>query len=321
MHDRNGAPLTIITIGGSAGALEPLQRLVSLLPDDLAASVFVTMHTPPDAVSALPHILSRAGPIFAAHAIDGAPFKSGQIYIAPPDRHLLVGTTTMHVTSAAKENGHRPSIDVLFRSAAQSHGSATCAVLLSGTLDDGVSGMEAVQSSGGLTIAQDPQEAQFSDMPGSAVRAGVADRICSSVEISQLIRDFSEEQGSSVPLRVPEEATDPRTAGLPSIYTCPDCHGTLWELESGGGLRFRCRTGHSYNPDSIVSLQRDDIERSLYAALRALQERADILRRMARSATQRGDSRAAKRFEQQASAAQQDQERLSGTIDHLLSQH
>src|SRR5579862_5282261 len=140
---------SVVVIGGSAGALDPLRRLVADIPPDFSAAIFVANHVPPDSVSALPHILTRSGALFATHAIDQAPIAPGRIIVAPPDHHLTLQDGVMRVDQGPLENNHRPSIDVLFRSAAISLKSAVCAILLSGTLDDGAAGIVAVHEAGG----------------------------------------------------------------------------------------------------------------------------------------------------------------------------
>ncbi|MFN2449033.1 MAG: chemotaxis protein CheB [Candidatus Baltobacteraceae bacterium] len=317
MHTRNGRHVSAVCIGGSAGALEPLQRVVATLPESIDAAVFVTVHTPADAVSALPHILSRSSPLFATHALDGAPFTGGRIYIAPPDCHLIVNEATMSVVKGAKENGYRPSIDVLFRSAAQSHGAAACGVLLSGALDDGVAGLQAIHQAKGYCIAQEPEEAAFSDMPLNAIRMGNVDAVRSADAIATEILAFAlraVQNGAYGARPQPDERRD----GRPSVFTCPDCGGTLWEQREGQ-MHFRCRTGHSYSPETMASLQRDEIERALFSAMRALQERGDMLARISERALERGDARTVSRLQQQIETGKGEQDAINRILDRLLS--
>ncbi len=317
MAAQNGLKTGVICIGGSAGALEPLQRIVAQLPETLAAPVFVTVHTPAHSVSALPHILSRAGPLFATHAIDGAPFAAGRIYVAPPDCHLVVAHGTMGVVAGAKENGYRPSIDVLFRSAAQAYGRATCGVLLSGALNDGVAGLGSIRAAGGLTMAQDPEEALFGDMPSNAIQSESVDVVRPADRIAQELMRFAT-AAASLGAQPADVAPDERAHGQPSVFTCPDCGGTLWELDAEGALHFRCRTGHSYNTGSMAALQRENIEKSLYTANRALKERADLLRRVANRAAENGDDRTVMRMERQIEAARDDQLEYRSGVGALI---
>jgi two-component system, chemotaxis family, protein-glutamate methylesterase/glutaminase len=317
---QNGSTFAVIVIGGSAGAFEPLKRIVGGLPDNLPAAVFVTTHTSPDSISAVPHILARAGSLFATHALDRAPIAPGRIIVAPPDFHLALQDRVMRVTKGPKENGSRPSIDVLFRSAAEHFGPAVCGVLLSGTLDDGVAGLREIRENGGLAIVQDPEEALFGDMPYNALKAKAADVVHPSPEIAPAITAFAHR---IVDLNVQHKArttSDPRVDGTPSVFTCPDCGGTLWETDEEGFLRFRCRTGHSYNSNSMLAVQRDSVEQSLWSAIRVLEERADLLRRIGRRARLRGDQRMADRLLRQEEQTRNDQAQLHKALTDLLSQ-
>jgi two-component system chemotaxis response regulator CheB len=320
MNASNGASFAVVAIGGSAGAFEPLKRIVAGLPDGLPAAVFVTTHTSPDSISAVPHILARAGALFATHALDGAPIAPGRIIVAPPDCHLAIQDGVMRVTKGPKENGSRPSIDVLFRSAAEQYGPAVCGVLLSGTLDDGVAGLRTIRANAGLAIVQDPEEALFGDMPHNALRAKAVDMVHPSDEIASDIIAFAERVVDLNVKAARREQPDPRKAGMPSVFTCPDCGGTLWETDDEGLLRFRCRTGHSYTTNSMLSLQRDSVEQSLWMAIRVLEERADLLRRIARRAQERGDTRTADRLSRQEQNTRSEQAQIQRALGELLSQ-
>jgi two-component system, chemotaxis family, protein-glutamate methylesterase/glutaminase len=166
----------IVLIGASAGGVQAISRVVAELPRDLRASVFVVLHISRGR-SMLPEILSRASRLPAAHPTDGEPVQYGRIYIAPPDNHMLVENGRVRAVRTANENGLRPALDPLFRSAARAYGPRVIAVVLTGTLDDGTAGAAAVKLGGGVTIAQDPDEAFAPGMPASAVNAGVIDSV------------------------------------------------------------------------------------------------------------------------------------------------
>src|SRR5262249_11645932 len=150
----------IIVVGASAGGVDALAEVVGGLPADFPASVFVVCHFPPGGRSILPQILSRSGPLLATHAADGASFHAGHIYIAPPDRHVLLGRGgRMRAPRGPRENNHRPAVDPLFRSAARYYGSRVIGVILTGALNDGVAGLIAVRAAGGVAAIQDPKDA------------------------------------------------------------------------------------------------------------------------------------------------------------------
>lgn len=317
MNDRSEHGFPAVVIGGSAGALDPLRQFVGELPSNFAAAVFVATHTPPDSVSALPHLLTRSGALFATHAIDGAPIAPGRIIVAPPDHHLVVEDGVMRVLLGPTENNHRPSIDVLFRSAALSFKSGVCGVLLSGTLDDGAAGMVAIHDAGGATFVQEPEDAQFPDMPLNAIKTGAVDDAYPAGDLFGAVARWMALPKVANPKAIAPR--DERDIGNPSVFTCPDCGGTLWELDEGGVLRFRCRTGHAYNAQSMLSAQQTKLEAALWASLRALQERRDLLRRMMRRSRTNDQNATIQRLQRQCVEVETDMERVHAALVSLTS--
>ena len=258
----------IIVIGGSAGALEVLPTLVAKLPHDLQAAVFIVLHISPARESLLPHILTRAGRMPASQPADHERIKYGQIYVAPPDQHLILENRHISLVHGPKENRSRPAIDPLFRSAAVNYGPRVIGVLLSGSLDDGTAGLRAIKQRGGITIVQDPADAIYQGMPESAIYNNSVDHIVKADAIASLLRqlvgeEIREKEGSesmSGDLRKEDELLKQRLEpakmiettdelGQLSMFTCPECQGTLWELKDGELLRYRCHAGHAYSID------------------------------------------------------------------------
>jgi two-component system chemotaxis response regulator CheB len=309
----------IVVVGASAGGVEALRTIVSELPADLPAAVFVVLHVPAIATSVLPAILQRAGELPAAHAEDGAEIERGRVYIAPPDHHLLIQPGFIRVNSGPKENGYRPAIDPTFRTAAATYGSRVIGVVLSGVLDDGSAGLAAVKSHGGRALVQDPEDALYPMMPKSAIQAAEPDLVLPPTELAAAIVSISHEAAPKtlVPtgdalldderfIEIDRAASDSPQSGSPSGFVCPDCGGALWESEEETGLReFRCRTGHGYSVETLAAEQTEVVESALWGALRALEERAAMARRMAARFRERGSKTSAARFEQQADAAGQ----------------
>ena len=259
----------VIVIGASAGGVEALVALVHDLPPDLPAALFVVLHIPPYGTSVLPAILSRKGPLPARHPTDGEAIQPGHIYIAPPDYHLLIDGDRIRLSRGPNENGHRPAIDTLFRSAARSAGPRVIGVVLSGALDDGTAGLQAMKMRGGLAVVQDPEDALFSSMPRSAVDNVAVDHVLPLSAIAPALATLTrqpvpEQEEAAVPDEMEIEvgvaemdmaALEADRAGAPSGYACPDCHGVLWEVQEGELVRFRCRVGHAYSPDSLLASQ------------------------------------------------------------------
>jgi two-component system, chemotaxis family, protein-glutamate methylesterase/glutaminase len=305
----------VIVVGASAGGVEALVRLVSDLPRDLDAAVAVALHTPEHSPSALPSILSRHGALPAAHARDGEPLVHTRIYVAPPGRHLLIKRRTIRSVNGPHENGHRPAVDPLFRTAARAHGARVMGVILSGSLDDGTAGLAAIKAAGGASLVQEPSDAMFDGMPSSAIDYVAADFVgpadALARELVRRTRQLAANQSEGPMAEEFEDALDivemdrgtsnPDTWNAnPSQFTCPECHGSLWEVREGGIVRYRCRTGHAYSPETLVSEQTHSIEEALFTALRALEENVSLLRRLHDKAHARGHNRSASRFLSQA---------------------
>lgn len=179
----------IIVVGASAGGVEALQVLAAGLATDLPASMFVVLHIGPgiDGQSLLPEILARAGPLPVKHPMDGEEIRRAQIYVAPPDCHMLLRPGHVHVLHGPKENRTRPSINPLFRSAAAAYGPRVTGVILTGLLDDGVAGLAEIKRRGGLAIVQDPATAFCPSMPETALMSVDVDHVASLHGIAELL--------------------------------------------------------------------------------------------------------------------------------------
>jgi two-component system, chemotaxis family, protein-glutamate methylesterase/glutaminase len=283
----------IVVIGASAGGVEALRELVEGLPRELPAAVFIVLHVSPGGTSVLPQILARRTTLAVAAAGQGDPIERGRVYVAPPDHHMLLDDGHVILTRGPRENGLRPAIDPLFRSAARAFGPRVIGVVLSGALDDGTAGLKMITDSGGLGLVQDPAEALYPSMPQHALEydapravplAEMADTICAMLdEPVPLDPEPAGSAGNPDPPGVEERSddVDPRSGSLTAL-TCPECGGALWEHDEEGLLRFRCHVGHAYSADSLEVGQSQALEMALWAALRSLQERADFFRRLAR---------------------------------------
>jgi two-component system, chemotaxis family, protein-glutamate methylesterase/glutaminase len=287
-RDLAGRP--IVVVGASAGGIEALRTLVASLPPDLPASLFVVLHVGATSLSVLPDILTRSGPLAATVAADGEPIRRGRIYVAPPDRHLLVERGRVRVGHGPKEHRFRPAVDPLFRSAAAAYGRRAIGVILSGTLGDGAMGLRALKNRGGLAIVQDPADALFQSMPQRALELVAVDHAVPVAKMGVLLARVCREGGSG-----PEPASSDEKWTLAGLV-CPDCGGALSEQGEGLGIHFRCHTGHAYDDQSLLPAQDDAIENALFAAARALAEKASLLRRMSSRAQAAGHKRVAEQF-------------------------
>ncbi|MBK8020963.1 MAG: chemotaxis protein CheB [Chloroflexi bacterium] len=307
----------IIVIGASAGGVEALKALVARLPEDLPASLFIVLHLSPHGTSLLPNILNRAGPLLAVHPQDRQPIENGRIYAAPSDMHLLVKNGYVTLSRGPRENGHRPAVDPMFRTAARYYGSRVVGVILSGTLDDGTAGMLAVKLRNGVTIVQDPEEALFAGMPNSAIEHVSIDHVARIEQIAELLIQYAHEPVPSDANTVVSDTLEVETdmaeledihhgsdqLGNPSAFACPECGGALREIHHKGLVRFRCRVGHSYSAQTLLAEQSDAVEDALWVALRALEESASLSDRLAERSREQGRHFGESLFAEQAASA------------------
>jgi two-component system chemotaxis response regulator CheB len=301
MSAENGGDLgphrDIVVIGASAGGLGALREIVEALPRDLPAAVFVVMHSTSDFGSRLAEILAGWGPLPAHTAVHGERIRPGQIYVAPNDSHLTLHRDFVRVTRGPKENGHRPAVDPLFRTAARMYGNRVVGVVLTGNLSCGTEGLMAVKANGGIAVVQSDPE--YSGMPRSA-RLHV--EIDHAVPVSSIAEVLQRLVTEPIPEESEAEAEGPHTtAPQHSPIVCPTCQGSMVESIEGGLLRFRCHVGHAFGVDSLLAEQSESLEAALWASVRSLEESAQLADRLANS----GDRRLAPRFRDKASALRQ----------------
>ena len=297
----------VVLVGASAGGVESLRTFVGLLPADLPAVVLVVLHVPPSGPPVLPDILGRASALPVAFAVGGEDLGPGRVLVAPPDHHLLVLEDHLHLSRGPRENGHRPALDVLFRSAAHALGRRAVAVVLSGTMDDGTAGAVSVDRRGGAVLVQDPDEAAYPEMPRSVLVAVPAARAVGvaglAAEVVRLCR---------TPVVRPEPALSP--SGAAAGLGCPECDRPLVQVDDGGSLEFRCAAGHAWSAASLLQQQAEAMEGALWTALRSLEEKAVLSHQLALRAQERGSLFSAQRFEGQA----EDAERSAELVRRLI---
>jgi two-component system, chemotaxis family, protein-glutamate methylesterase/glutaminase len=307
----------IVVVGASAGGIEAVVELAGHLPRDFPGSLFVVIHFPGSASSTLPQILSRAGPLAARHAQDGEPIQTGRIYVAPPDLHMLLEAGHIRLSGGPKENGSRPAIDPLFRTAARSYGPRVIGVILSGNLNDGTAGLITIKQRGGVAMVQTLESALYPGMPTSAMEHLAVDYALPPGEIAELLSELAQQPVDAVEVRALSNEVDPvdqqdevgnedrhTQPGIPSTMSCPECHGVLWEMKDQELVRFRCRVGHAYSAEALLIHQSENLEAALWTALRALEEHSALSQRLASRAGSRGHARSASTFTEQAMDAE-----------------
>jgi two-component system chemotaxis response regulator CheB len=276
----------VVGVGASAGGLDALLRIVRTLRADLPLAICIVLHVPATGRSLLGPILDRQTDFDVKVAEDGEAIRPGRAYVAPPDRHLTVAAGRLQLGRGPKENGVRPAVDPMLRSLA-AYGEHAVAVILSGALGDGSTGALLVKQAGGAVVVQDPDDATVPSMPESAIRAvGDVDAVLTASQIGEALAHMAHgtaEIGGELVINSDEglELGPERPSGPPSAFTCPECHGPLWEASEGDLVRYRCRVGHAYSEDSMMIEQGSAVESALWSALEALEERAEFLRRLA----------------------------------------
>ena len=291
----------LVAIGTSAGGVEALLYLVKRLPIEFPASVLVTIHMPGRARSSLDEVLTRAGPLPARFAREGDVVKKGCIYLAPPDRHLLLDDYRVLLGIGPRENNSRPAIDAMLRSVAICCGARAIGLVLTGTLGDGASGLWAVRTCGGITVVQDPRDAAFAEMPLTALNRANPDHVVSLSAMPALLAHLVHEPaGDKVPAphnlrREVEIARSARTAmstmdhlGRRSVLSCPDCGGVMWEIDEGDLARYRCHVGHTYTAELMSLALDENLRRALASAQRALEERVALAFKLHEQAAVKG---------------------------------
>ena len=322
----------VVAVGASAGGVEALRALVGGLPPDYPGVVMIVLHVPRDAPSALPNILNRSGPLPAAIAVDSEELRRGRIYVAPNDHHLLILDGRIRLTRGAAENGHRPAIDPLFRSIARAFGRRAVGVVLSGSRDDGAAGLANIAARDGVAVVQDPADALYPWMPRAALAQVPTGYVAPAAKIGGLIAGITAMELPETPATdagYPEDQTlfdaELAMAELTPIttdelapaagYGCPSCGGALFQIDAGPVPRYRCRVGHAWTAESLLDEQALALEGALWMALRALEEKSALSRRMASSQSHHHAFSGA-RFRDMAA----DAEAAGETIRRLISQ-
>jgi two-component system chemotaxis response regulator CheB len=332
------AKRNIIVLGGSTGSFEVFKTIAAGLPEGLDAALFIVWHMSPDVRGILPQVLRNAGPLDAVEATDGEPIRTGKIYVARPDHHLLIEDSRVLITRGPKENRFRPAIDPLFRSAAFNFGTRVIGVITSGALDDGTSGLWEIKNRGGVAIAQDPNEAEIASMPENAIRSTSVDHIVSSREIAPLIVRLSQQEAGEYEVSMQDKDRNQQMReeiqiaaednalrkgvfqrGELTPYTCPECSGVLARLREGDRIRFRCHTGHAFSADALLAALTEKIEESLWNAIRGVDESIMLLNHLGDHFAEVNNGRLAAQFFKKANEASSRNDRIRQVVfDHEL---
>lgn len=308
-------PGYIVVIGASAGGFTALTELVRQLDTDIDAAYFIVLHLSAKSISGyLAHRLQEFTDLKCLLAMDGLPVRRGHVYVAVPNQHLMVNENAeVRLANGPTENRWRPSIDVLFRAAAADYGNRVIGIVLTGLLNDGTAGMSGIKRSGGLTIVQDPNEAEYPDMPLSVLNAMEVDYCVSLAEMGNVIRrltDSAPGENVQAPYDVKKEAEvmennvtnidAAESMGLVSHFTCPDCGGILFMHNDDVITKYKCHIGHSYTIRDLVLKQSEELEKSLWVAVRSLEQRKTMLQTLSEKYQKTGNHRTAREYSERS---------------------
>jgi two-component system chemotaxis response regulator CheB len=318
-------PKFIVVVGASAGGLNALIELVAQLEPGMNAAFFIVLHLSRTSIGDfLLHRLQPHTSLKCTIAINDKSIEKDHIYIAAPNYHLLLKKDNIILGSGPEENRWRPSIDVLFRSAAAAFSTRSIGIVLTGLLDDGTTGMDAIRRSGGTTIVQDPNQAQYPDMPLSVLNSMEVNHCIPLSQMGRVISKITQTDPEEKPAppdvlieseiaeRVVVDYDNVARLGEKSIFACPDCGGGLWYIENGASNvnRYRCHIGHSYSENDLVAKQSEILESTLWVGLRIMEERRNLLKKMEEDADRKGMVR-------MASGHRQKKEELQVHVDNL----
>jgi len=305
--------------------MNALTELVAQIKTGMDAAVFIVLHLSRTSISNFLQLrLQQHTALNCVIAKDGEAIEKDHIYIASSNQHLLVKKNKIVLGSGPEENRWRPSIDVLFRSAAAAYSTKTIGIVLTGLLDDGTTGMDAIKRSGGTCIVQDPNEAEYPDMPLSVLNTMEVDYCIPLSKMGDIIFDITQTDPEEKPAprdviiesdiaeRVVVDFDNVAALGEKSIFACPDCGGGLWYIKNGSGHvnRYRCHIGHSYSEKDLVVKQSEMLESTLWIALRIMEERRNLLKKMEEDVAKKGLAR-------MASGHREKKEALQVHIDNL----
>jgi two-component system, chemotaxis family, protein-glutamate methylesterase/glutaminase len=324
MNIQADEPKFIVVVGASAGGLNSVVELCLQLTREVDAAVLVVLHLSHLSMGdVLVERLQRQTAFTCKLAEQDELIRKRFVYLAVPDKHLVVQKNRILLGQGPAENRWRPSIDVLFRSAAAAYDGRVIGIIMTGMMQDGTAGMMAVKQCGGTCIVQDPNEAEYPDMPLSVLNSMEVDYCISLAGMGAILQEKTRNGQSPKHLVPPEVQAEAaiservalgmdtiRNLGTQSPFVCPDCGGALWELKEGGMNRYRCYTGHAYTQPELLTKQNEALEETLWVALRMMEERKSLLKKMAQEEQGKGWIKSASNKKGRAGELDQHIERL-----------
>jgi two-component system chemotaxis response regulator CheB len=319
-----------VMIGTSAGGTLVLPELIKQFTEEMNIAVFVALHYSKKAVGEMiVNRLQKQTSYTCKIPKHGELIRPNHIYIAKPDHHLLVKKKKILIGKGPMENRYRPSIDALFRSGAVAFAQQAVGIVLTGMLEDGASGMVAIKRSGGICMVQDPNEAKYPDLPQAVMQQLEPDYVLPVEEMGQALNKAMRDGQQKIKAKVPDDVVKEaeiaekvqigfgaiqQIDGDRSTFSCPDCGGALWEIKNNGISRYRCHVGHSFTEDGLLTGMEVSTGSALWTALRIIEERRNLLAKIAERERRYGRSSAARMYSIRVRELEAQIEQLKATL-------
>ncbi len=291
----------VFVIGASAGGHDAVINTLANIPINVNGAFLVVIHNSFDSSGGFERVLEKKIKLKVQLAGSEVPILPGNVYLSFSNQHLVVSDSSLMLSKGPRENLFRPSIDVLFRSAAVSFKNRCVGVLLTGRLNDGTAGLLAIKRCGGIAIIQDPKTAEFSEMPLSAQRSVKVDYCMDVEDIGKLIEVICQQplppekevpqslvKEARIALAIKSEISKEDSLGEQVPFSCPSCGGPLWKMTDESMERYRCHVGHAFSQEAMLSGQNRKLEETLWVALRTFEEKRILLQRMAETYSEKG---------------------------------
>ena len=243
-------PAAVVGLGASAGGIGPLQQFFSDMKPDSGLAFVVVMHLSPDFESQLASVLQQKTKMPVMQVTEPVQVKPNHVYVIPPNHQLTFNDSTLNIVDPQQARGRRVTIDLFFRTLAQAYGQRAVGVILSGSDSDGVIGLKHIRAQGGLTIAQDPSEAEYESMPASAISTGVVDWVLPVAQLAPKLLEFvRNENRMKLPPEIPDAKPDAKVQDAPGGETISDetrdSHDEEAIIQVLADLR--AQTGHDFS--------------------------------------------------------------------------
>jgi two-component system chemotaxis response regulator CheB len=303
----------IVAVGASAGGRAAIMSFLENVPPDINAAFLVVVHTAFDTPSFFAEVLSKKTELKVENAAHGSKITRGCVYVAKPNHHLFVNQGALFLSKGPRENLFRPAVDVLFRSTAVTYGNRSVGVLMTGRLNDGTAGLEAIKKCGGLAVIQNPDTAEYDGMPSSALQAVNIDHVVDLEHMSETIEKILEEElppeteipqylirENSLANKIKSKIDTQDRLGHQVPVSCSSCGGPLWKVENSDVQRYRCHVGHAFSEEALLAGQNEALEEALWVSMRTLEEKRMLLDRLAKEYREKGPKSLAESYKDKA---------------------